>query len=96
MQIYGPYVRLSFEFEIGKTEALYDSLSPSDQQHFNFDISRIDWRYYLQEVHIPGIKRHFLKLGDESERQRISEPIPEQIDELPADSSASEEGSQSA
>ena len=90
VQIYGPYVRLSFEFEIGKTEALYDSLSLSDQQHFNFDISRIDWRYYLQEVHIPGIKRHFLKLGDESERQRISEPIPEQIDELPADSSASE------
>ena len=91
VQIYGPYVRLSFEFEIGKTEALYDSLSPSDQQHFNFDISRIDWRYYLQEVHIPGIKRHFLKLGDESGSQRISEPTPEQIDELPADASSSEE-----
>ena len=82
-QIYGPYVRLSFEFEIGKTEALYDSLSPADQQHFNFDISRIDWRYYLQEIHIPGIKRHFLKLGDESESQRISEPTPTQIDGLP-------------
>ena len=83
VQIYGPYVRLSFEFEIGKTEALYDSLSPSDQQQFNFDMSRIDWRRYLQEVHIPGIKRHFLKLGDESGRQRISEPTPDQMDQLP-------------
>ena len=91
VQIYGPYVRLSFKFEIGKTEALYDSLSPADKQQFNFDISRIDWRYYLQEVHIPGIKRHFLKLGDESGSQRISEPTPEQIDELPPDTSSSEE-----
>ena len=91
VQIYGPYVRLSFEFEIGKTEALYDSLSPTDQQHFNFDISRIDWRRYLQEVHIPGIKRHFLKLGDESGSQRISEPTPNQIDELSADAFPEEE-----
>ena len=90
VQIYGPYVRLSFEFEIGKTEALYDSLSPTDQQQFNFDMSRIDWRRYLQEVHIPGIKRHFLKLGDDSGSQRISEPTPEQIDELLADASSSE------
>ncbi len=87
VQIYGPYVRLSFEFEIGKTEELYDSLSPSDQQHFNFDISRIDWRRYLQEIHIPGIKRHFLKLGDDSGNQRISEPTPDRIDELSADTS---------
>ena len=90
VQIYSPYVRLSFQFEIGKTEELYRSLSPSDQQLFNFDISRIDWRDYLQEIHIPGIKRHFLKLGDESGRQRISEPTPKQIDELPADSSSTE------
>ena len=90
VQIYSPYVRLSFQFEIGKTEELYRSLSPSDQQLFNFDISRIDWRDYLQEIHIPGIKRHFLKLGDESGRQRISEPTPEQIDELPADFSSTE------
>ena len=90
VQIYGPYVRLSFEFEIGKTEELYHSLSPSDQRHFNFDISRIDWRQYLQEIHIPGIKRHFLKMGDESGSQRISEPTSEQIDELSMDASPSE------
>ena len=80
VQIYGPYARLSFEFEIGKTEALYRSLSALDQQLFNFDVSRIDWRHYFQEVHIPGIKRHFLKIGEESGSQRISEPTPEQTD----------------
>ena len=91
VQIYGPYVRLSFEFEISKTEALYDSLSPADQQQFNFDMSRIDWRRYFQEIHIPGIKRHFLKLGDDSGSQRISEPTPDRIDELPVDTSSEEE-----
>ena len=91
VQIYGPYVRLSFEFEIGKTEALYNSLSPADQQQFNFDMSRIDWRRYFQEIHIPGIKRHFLKLGDDSGSQRISEPTPDRIDGLPADTSSEEE-----
>lgn len=80
VQIYGPYARLSFEFEIGKTEALYRSLSSADQRLFNFDVSRIDWRRYFQEVHIPGIKRHFLKLGEESGSQRINEPTPEQTD----------------
>ena len=90
VQIYGPYVRLSFQFQIGKTEELFQSLSPSDKQHFNFDISRIDWRYYFQEIHIPGIKRHFLKLGDESGSQRISEPAAEPIDELSEDASFSE------
>ena len=74
IQIYGPYTRLSFEFETSKTQQLYRSLSPSDQQRFNFDISRIDWGYYLKEVHIPGVKRHALKLGEESASQRISEP----------------------
>ena len=91
VQIYGPYVRLSFEFEIGKTEALYNSLSPADRQQFNFDMSRIDWRRYFQEIHIPGIKRHFLKLGDDSGSQRISEPTPDRIDGLPADTSSEEE-----
>ena len=90
VQIYGPYVRLSFQFQIDKTEALFHSLSPSDKQLFNFDISRIDWRNYFQEIHIPGIKRHFLKLGDESGSQRISEPTVESIDELPEDSPASD------
>ena len=90
VQIYGPYVRLSFQFQIDKTEELFHSLSPSDKQLFNFDISRIDWRNYFQEIHIPGIKRHFLKLGDESGSQRISEPTVEPIDELPEDSPSSD------
>ncbi len=71
IRIYAPYTRTSFEFETKKTQGLYDALSPTEQQHFNFDVSKIHWKRYFQEIHIPGIKRHVLKLedgtGDDSE-----------------------------
>jgi long-chain acyl-CoA synthetase len=77
IRLYGTYTRLSFEFETDKTEGLFRSLTPSDQQRFNFDVSRFDWRHYLQEVHIPGIKRHILKL----ERDERQKPVPERSEE---------------
>ena len=64
IRIYAPYTRTNFEFETGKTQGLYDALSPTEQQRFNFDVSRIHWKRYFQEIHIPGIKRHVLKLED--------------------------------
>ncbi len=72
--IYAPYTRMSFVFESDKMQQLYDALSPAEQQQFNFDVSRIDWGHYLKEIHIPGIKKHGLKLGDDLEKSRISEP----------------------
>ena len=64
IRIYAPYTRTNFEFETGKTQGLYDGLSQTEQQRFNFDVSRIHWKRYFQEIHIPGIKRHVLKIDD--------------------------------
>ena len=64
IRIYAPYTRTSFEFETKKMQGLYDALSPTEQQRFNFDVSKIHWKRYFQEIHIPGIKRHVLKLED--------------------------------
>ena len=64
IRIYAPYTRTSFEFETKKTHELYEALSPTEQQRFNFDVSQIHWKRYFQEIHIPGIKRHVLKLED--------------------------------
>ena len=66
IRIYAPYTRTNFEFETGKTQGLYDALSPTEQQRFNFDVSRIHWKRYFQEIHIPGIKRHVLKIEDDT------------------------------
>ncbi len=62
IRIYAPYTRTNFEFETGKTQALWEALSPTEQQRFNFDVSQIHWKQYFHEIHIPGIKRHVLKL----------------------------------
>ena len=45
-------------------QGLYTALSPIEQQRFNFDVSKIHWKRYFQEIHIPGIKRHVLKIED--------------------------------
>ena len=66
IRIYAPYTRTNFEFETGKTQRLYNALSPTEQQRFNFDVSRIHWKRYFQEIHIPGIKRHVLKIEDDT------------------------------
>ena len=64
IRIYAPYTRTNFEFETKKMQGLYDALSPTEQQRFNFDVSKIHWKRYFQEIHIPGIKKHVLKIED--------------------------------
>ena len=66
IRIYAPYTRTNFEFETQKMQGLHDALSPTEQQRFNFDVSKIHWKRYFQEIHIPGIKRHVLKIEDDA------------------------------
>ncbi len=74
IRIYAPYTRTNFEFETEKMQRLYDGLSPEEQQRFSFDVSQIHWKQYFQEIHIPGIKRHVLKLEDStSDTQKVEE-----------------------
>ena len=67
IRIYAPYTRTNFEFETQKMQGLYEALSPTEQQRFNFNVSQIHWKRYFQEIHIPGIKRHVLKIEDGTE-----------------------------
>ncbi|MYG00622.1 AMP-binding protein [Candidatus Poribacteria bacterium] len=86
IQIYAPYTRTNFEFETNKLQELYNALSSEEQQNFNFDVSQIAWKQYFQEIHIPGIKRHVLKLEDETSDSSKQQKTPSQdeADELPA------------
>lgn len=62
IRIYGPYTRLNFEFETSKIGQLFASLTSVDQRRFDLNISQLDWQHYLQNIHIPGIKRFILKM----------------------------------
>lgn len=86
MRIYAPYTRTNFEFETQKTKALFDALDSVEQQRFCFDVSQIRWQQYFQEIHIPGIKRHVLKLEDENPNatKQKKTPSEDDVDEYPA------------
>ena len=64
--IYSTYTRFNFEFKTDNTTALFRSLSCEDQGMFGFDVQRIKWPKYIQEVHIPGLKKHVLQTRSES------------------------------
>ncbi len=89
IRIYAPYTRTNFEFETDKMRGLYEALSPEEQQHFGFDVSQIHWQQYFHEIHIPGIKRHVLKIEDETSDTPKGKKTsaPEETDEVPAPAS---------
>ncbi len=89
-ELFGPYTRLSCRYVTTRAQALFESLPADDKLRFNMDIRRLEWRSYIREVHIPGLRRHVLReeqteetllreapeeLGDEEEQWRIEESI---------------------
>ena len=73
IRIYGPYTRINFEFETSKIRQLFASLTASDQRRFGLDISHFDWQHYLQNIHIPGIKRFILKMDADPSVKMLKE-----------------------
>lgn len=61
-EIYEPYLNLNCQFQVDETMKLYRGLSEQEQKAFNFDVTRLNWRHYIQNVHIPGVKKFILKI----------------------------------
>ncbi|HLX61073.1 MAG TPA: AMP-binding protein [Planctomycetota bacterium] len=62
VDIYGPYVNLECRYEIGHALELLSALPPDERAAFDFDPRAIRWKSYLQDVHIPGLKRNILRM----------------------------------
>jgi nucleoside-diphosphate-sugar epimerase len=60
-EIYAPYTFLDCRFETGNLARVHEEMHPEDRARFNTDVTRIDWRFYVQNIHIPGLHRHVLK-----------------------------------
>ncbi|MDQ4106258.1 MAG: SDR family oxidoreductase, partial [Actinomycetota bacterium] len=54
-RIYGAYANMASTFSTARTARLYGELTPEDRKEFPFDISQLDWRRYLHEVHLPAL-----------------------------------------
>jgi HAD superfamily hydrolase (TIGR01490 family) len=53
--LYGAYVEIEVIYTDSETMALFDSLTEEDRRDFPFDVTDVDWRRYLQDVHCPSI-----------------------------------------
>lgn len=73
-EIYEPYLNMNCTFRVDKTMALFDSLSEEEQRRFNFDVRRLNWRHYIQNVHIPGVKKFILKIEGTGSLE-LEEPV---------------------
>ncbi|XP_073049363.1 fatty acyl-CoA reductase 2, chloroplastic-like [Primulina eburnea] len=48
-------------FHTGNTLRLLQEMSEQEQLSFEIDVTKIDWRKYFQEIHIPGLRKYVLK-----------------------------------
>jgi len=76
-QIYEPYLNLYCRFQIENSLRLLSRLNDTERESFDFDVRQLNWRHYVQNVHIPGVKKYILKMEGagtlEIEDQRISQ-----------------------
>ncbi len=61
-EIYEPYLNLNCRFQITNSLRLFASLKPAERETLNFDVTRLNWRHYIQNTHIPGVKKYILKM----------------------------------
>ena len=57
VKIYGAYTELDCVFDDSNTHRLFASLHPEDRAELPFDTAAIDWDHYLQEIHLPQVRR---------------------------------------
>ncbi len=58
VELYGAYSETEARFRIDRTVRLFESLKPADQAEFCFDPIVIDWRHYVEDVHLPSVVEH--------------------------------------
>jgi len=57
VRLYGAYAETEAVFDDVRLRALWESLDPADQVEFGFDTTVIDWRRYVQDIHLPSVVR---------------------------------------
>jgi HAD superfamily phosphoserine phosphatase-like hydrolase len=58
VELYGAYAETEARFRIDRTLELFSGLDAEDQKAFCFDPAVIDWRHYVEDVHLPSVVEH--------------------------------------
>ncbi|KAK6126837.1 hypothetical protein DH2020_039398 [Rehmannia glutinosa] len=59
--IYESYTFYGGRFDNSNTKRLMGFMSKEERQQFGFEVENIDWKDYITNVHIPGLRRHVMK-----------------------------------
>ncbi|KAG6399499.1 hypothetical protein SASPL_140980 [Salvia splendens] len=59
--IYESYTFYGGRFDNRNTQRLMGCMSKEERQQFGFDVENINWKDYIVNVHIPGLRRHVMK-----------------------------------
>ncbi|XP_024459526.2 fatty acyl-CoA reductase 2, chloroplastic [Populus trichocarpa] len=59
--IYEPYTFYGGRFDNSNTQKLMERMSENEKGEFGFDVGSMDWRDYITNVHISGLRRHLMK-----------------------------------
>lgn len=62
--IYESYTFYGGRFDNSNTKVLMGSMSKEERQQFGFDVQDIDWKDYISNIHIPGLRKHVMKGRD--------------------------------
>ncbi|MFT7475533.1 MAG: fatty acyl-CoA reductase, partial [Verrucomicrobiales bacterium] len=57
VELYGAYAECEALYGLENLLGLWDELSPQDRAAFGFDPRIIDWKHYVQNVHLPSVVR---------------------------------------
>ena len=60
-ELYTGYLNANYVFDTTQTRALLDGMDDDERARLDFDVTQIEWRSYIQDVHLPGLRRHVLK-----------------------------------
>ncbi|KEH41771.1 fatty acyl-CoA reductase 2, chloroplastic [Medicago truncatula] len=60
-KIYEPYTFYGGRFDNSNTQRLIEMMSEEEKREFRFDVKGIDWKDYITNVHIPGLRRYVMK-----------------------------------
>ena len=58
VQLYGAYAETEAIFDDRRLAQLWAGVDPADRDRFCFDTTTVDWRHYVQEVHLPSVIDH--------------------------------------
>ncbi len=57
VELYGAYAECEALYGLDNLLSLWESLPVEDQETFGFDPRAIDWKHYVQNVHLPSVVR---------------------------------------